>query len=995
MIVEEPTEKILKPNLEHNSQDGIFILIKQLFEQHYLDQMFSRIDEFGVVFSELERRSQFYLDLETPTKEEATNLNVDLLSIIEKINHKPEEASFDSKYSDLVRLLGETIKMQSQTVTQEQSRNRFYRQEGEGLFLGLSKFWKRFFYQLSTLPKRFLNVFRKNKREISYWGHDIPFQGLLEYHFKISLLKRFELLSALYSKGISSILISIKSWEEHAINNPLSDPSTKLGFPDYKGSIDNLKESLQNSFDAIFDSSIKEFQKNHEIVGTIELSSKRFSSSQLSAREEKHNQQWSSHHLKWQNTLFAFTEEWRSDLQLFVLANHALQQIADFQGLQEDRVKQNIEPVVEGLRNLIVTGNSEIDSLTDNAVSGLTKINYQLSKKMDGELMPKLNESILGLNIPNLIDRIQDAIEKQVEKYSGSRVIVKDEAFDRPMKSEELKWISSYEIISFELLAELRKAFRITKSSALNSINETFMAFEDLDHIVSFSFNSAITALKEDECTHEEALATAREGLVRIENRLVDLENEIGKIIAKTEEELQNSLQQFSSGLMALSINENLSDLQLRITTAKASRQATQMSLKIFERIQNGVSWILSKSKEKVNNLTSSFNLWRSKYMLVAPNKEASRDVSNFLLEAQQTIEKLPLVYRRLFKIEALKDQEFFVGREKELELISEAYNNWSLGRFAATAVQGEQWSGLTSFVNMVTSKVKFNCQITRISPVQNISKAEELLNLFQTTLEKPELKDLRETEEYLNESPKRVIIIEDLQNLFIRSVDGFALLKSLFEMINNTQKQVFWMVTVNVYAWDYLSKTVQIKDYFSYQVNLKEFGEEQIVDIILKRNRISGFSIRFVADESKLLEKKFNKMDDMQQQEWLRKEFFSSMNSFAKSNVSMALLFWLMSTRDVDQNTITINTFKKPDLSFLATLSAEKVFVLQTLVLHDGLTLSQLADSINISQAQANMLLIALMEDGILNKKKKVFLVNPIVYRAVINLLKSKNLIH
>ena len=86
---------------------------------------------------------------------------------------------------------------------------------------------------------------------------------------------------------------------------------------------------------------------------------------------------------------------------------------------------------------------------------------------------------------------------------------------------------------------------------------------------------------------------------------------------------------------------------------------------------------------------------------------------------------------------------------------------------------------------------------------------------------------------------------------------------------------------------------------------------------------------------------------------------------------------------------------FQEPDLSFLTTLSARKVHVLQALILHDGLSAEHLNEVINEDLYDSSLLLITLLDDGIIIKKDDCYRVAPLVFRSVVNLLKSKNLIY
>ncbi|MGB5289695.1 MAG: hypothetical protein WBN42_14495, partial [Ignavibacteriaceae bacterium] len=63
-------------------------------------------------------------------------------------------------------------------------------------------------------------------------------------------------------------------------------------------------------------------------------------------------------------------------------------------------------------------------------------------------------------------------------------------------------------------------------------------------------------------------------------------------------------------------------------------------------------------------------------------------------------------------------------------------------------------------------------------------------------------------------------------------------------------------------------------------------------------------------------------------------------------------------------------------------------------LILHDGLRFTDLAKTINYSLTETNQLVQILFDDGVLVKNDEAFLINPLLYRQSVTLLKSKNLL-
>ena len=306
----------------------------------------------------------------------------------------------------------------------------------------------------------------------------------------------------------------------------------------------------------------------------------------------------------------------------------------------------------------------------------------------------------------------------------------------------------------------------------------------------------------------------------------------------------------------------------------------------------------------------------------------------------------------------------------------------------------GEKWGGLTTFLNYCDEQQLFKNTTIRYTLKENHSTQDQFMVLMREILKEEHLQNVEDVVNHINSGTQRVIILEDIQNLYLRKVNGFAAMNMLFEVIVRTSQKVFWVVTATVYTWDYLTKTVGINEYFSYIVKLGVLSNEQIVNLILKRNRISGYNIIFELDKEHEEEKKFMRLSSAQQQEKLKEEFFEDLNDFARSNISLALIFWLLSTKKIEEDTIVIGAFRKPNLNFLTVLSMNKIYALHALIMHDGLSEFQLSEVVGVSQPAARLMLLSMIEDGIVLKRDDRFMINSMLYRDAITVLKSKNLI-
>jgi hypothetical protein len=225
--------------------------------------------------------------------------------------------------------------------------------------------------------------------------------------------------------------------------------------------------------------------------------------------------------------------------------------------------------------------------------------------------------------------------------------------------------------------------------------------------------------------------------------------------------------------------------------------------------------------------------------------------------------------------------------------------------------------------------------------------------------------------------------------------VDGFAALKVFFEIISRTNKNIFWLSTCTLYSWIYLNKTIHILDHFGYVVELKKLNEQQITDLVSKRHRVSGYKIEYMADENTLKSKSFKKTPEEERQIYLRTKYFSDLNKFAQSNITLALIYWLRSAKEIVDDVIKIGSPPELDYSFLENLSSEKMFTLAVLLIHDGLRIEDHSKIFNVTLSQSKLMFLLMSDDGILVNQSDVYMINPLLYRQIVRVLKSKNILH
>ena len=350
---------------------------------------------------------------------------------------------------------------------------------------------------------------------------------------------------------------------------------------------------------------------------------------------------------------------------------------------------------------------------------------------------------------------------------------------------------------------------------------------------------------------------------------------------------------------------------------------------------------------------------------------------------------------RDYLKLNLLKIPKFYEKRIKEFNRLHQAFRSWQNQHYATSVIIGEKGSGLTTTINFFIKELEVNYEIIRTN-IANIISTENELEKFLCELLGFGSGTKKDIIKKLNDKPgKAIIILENIHHLYLRKVGGFKALKLLFEIVSGTNNNIFWLVSSNLYAWNYLERVLNISDYFAYTIKLQSLTDEQINEIILKRHRVSGYNIKYESSEEVIKSKTFQKLTEFQQQNYLKEKYFSELNKFARSNLSISLFFWMRSTKEVDKDTIVIGSLEELDFSFLQGLSDEKIFTLYALLIHDGLSTEQHSVIFNQDVEKSRLTLLLLTDDGIIIKDNNRFLINPLLYRQTVVLLQGKNILH
>tara|TARA_B110000503_G_C7170283_1_gene423910 strand:+ start:1305 stop:4328 length:3024 start_codon:yes stop_codon:yes gene_type:complete len=907
------------------------------------------------------------------------------------------------------------------TITEEvqvelietQKPERFKIQEKDNSVLRFQKVFKQFFFGVSRLPIHISNIFRKEKKEIKCWSHKIPLEAMLRFHFQQVLLEKslvqFEEIQKLkcdarnikweINKDLNLEIAALLDEEEISFDELKKHLQTMADrkkiqqvIDDFDQKLEKWKKQTKESFQEI----LSQFYKNLPLVDTIELDSTIYSNSSLRTNGQNIQIEFKKILNGWRNTQYAQIDDYQVDLELYQLKYTGLTQYFLLENGCKTRISKTttdfIDTINDDIKAVIkkVETSQNTEEIKELLVSERIKLHHQLENKS----VPAAIDALYENNFPNLLERMETKIRVQLGLMKDRRIIYNKETYDAPIPKSNLSHFNPKELVEVDLIGPFSKTLLHLKAALNDKISSTELGLKELVGIVDYNLDAAINSV-EGKLTLEEIKAIAKEGLERASSKtqgLADNLQEISEIIGG---HLKKELDQLNIQLLQLTENENITNLRIKLAKAKAVERTAAYRKELFDKARNFIPIAIRFAKQKLGRLKTLANSLQVRIGLLEKSNEMTTELSDFLLQSEKAIQQLPYVYRRLYEIKPLEEEGFFEGRTKEAGKLEEAFKHWELSNISSAVIVGEKGSGASSLLNQFVRNHS-DSNIIRRKMTTTASSTNAFLNFFDDLFEDETLVTFNGIVDFLNNGTKRIIILEDIQHFYLKKPNGFEAITLLFELISQTAKNIFWLVSTSTFSWSYFQKTIAIERYIRHKIVLSPLNDEQIIKLIMKRHRVSGYNLKFNNSElpRKDLLSSFKKQVDYSQ-EGLQKSFFTELNDFAQSNISLALLYWLRSAISFEDNTVVIGKIKNIEFNFLTSLDTDSIFTLHSLLLHDTLNLREHAEIFHQAEKQSRMTLMVLEDSGILVSKDGEFQINHLIYRQVVNVLRNKNLIH
>lgn len=882
-------------------------------------------------------------------------------------------------------------------VIEQQTKDHFSPLFSDRFIIKYGKLGKLFFLNVHwffiDVTNKIRSIIRLQPIPKHYWTHQIQNQNLATLVYFIYFLKNIKPVVSDLLEFTNQVFQEIKTIDHKIetcflIDKQAPNESVKLEISSLQTEIANKKNSILLHFEELTKQLNSSFEDLYSKLGTIEFPSKNVNKERLNKQLNRALKNLVKHFNEYQIRNFALFEHWRLVYEIRTSSIEVSEAFQKNSSLLDNVLQEKLSAKDSYIVNLLSTSFKEIQSNQN-----LDQVQEEfLSNNLLKQIIPEFLESIMEIDTTSILDSLIENSLVELGKSRKGYLLPYNKDWGIGKKTPKLRETNIDEIVNGCFNQFIKETVSNQKRELIISTQNSIANLNELSGIIAYAIEFYKTKDQDnDENQKQEFIKGIERATKKAEENKLYNANLISNLLSQLNSIRKNFILEIIS---AISL-ENLHKKQAEMIRKKNIRDAKQI---VFSSLQ-----FLKISFE---NLKKNFTFWsqqvqlkystyREALGLVYSSKTIASELSNYLSETQTAISRLPLMYQKLFMISPLTNEKFGIDRPKVMLQLEEAYSNWTSGKFAPTCLIGETGSGSTTMVNLFLLKFGHQYTVYRLSSEKRIIGEKDFLKFLKLAFNDFEYETIEDLIEKINNlKSKRIIIFENVHQLFLRKSQAFENLHLFFYLISQTNSKIFWLSSCLHHTFNYLDYTQNMSQYFGHIIKLDALNKEQIIEIITKRHKFSGFKLNFIPPEDFSIKRSYKKLTESEKQDFLQMDFFNRLYHFSQNNLSLALIFWLRSVVNVEENNFNLQ-YRQLNFSFLNSLSNEQIICLHSLLLHGNLSVEEYSELLGFQKRESFAKLMVLTDDGILIKNNNFFYINPLVYRQVVSHLSALNYLH
>ncbi len=913
---------------------------------------------------------------------------------------------FDETVKSYNSQLEKIISQEQKIIRKEQDADRITLLKDDRFFIKSVKTVKRLHFYFRRSVYRIFNFWKKQASFHLY--QTIPHWQLIRYVYRTRMIQKLiPSMQGIFSNSCSlyaemhDLFDYAEKWYLLKLYSPEKingDPGSEvLDLPQrlHKAgtAIPALKGKMHDELKRINDEINAEFEQLMSICGTFEFPASRLWPRRINAQYREIAARTRQLFSGWGRNHWLLFEDWRFDSKMLSYVLNLIEAGDQVRQIYELKIKDGLASFFQAQDKLAQEFIATYDerSLSRRAMNE----QYRTFKFRSSSVLIRKISEFQRAQIDREIQKIHLSLSYKASTETETSTIARSFQPHKLVRDRDIVEVKPMQLISVDIVPRLANKLSQITEETKDMIEQLIALKVQITGILEFGMGAVIRKDTTNKTDGKDIKQSIKESYSRATNKKTDSESIIENLDELIYKQIPDAISSTIDMLVEMQNSDSVLALNLKLAQAKTIQTIKNFGKDLGNGLKSSGAAAVRAPKKIFDSSVILTGELRKKIGYSAKPVHISTELSDFLSRTDTILSGLPYIYQRLYFIEPLEDELFFVERKEVLEKIRLAFDNWVNNGYSPLALVGEKGAGASTALNIFQKRTE-GYQFFRIRNNGQIFDVDTFVQHISRGLGLENIRDFEALKDHLVELPQRsIIILEDIQRYYLRTVHGYRVLKKIFELISATNQNILWLTSCTIYAWQYLDRVISISAYFGFVVTLDDMDDEDIQRVIDQRHRISGYQIRYLPNKIQIKNRKLMHMTEEKRQDYLSKSYQSSLARFARGNISLALVHWIRSTSEIQEKTVEISSIYEPDNIFFEYLPVDHLLTLHVLLIHDGLSVEHLSIVLNMDQEETQRILFQLFDDGILGRNKDIYFLNPLIYRLVVNFLTLKNFLH
>ncbi len=355
-------------------------------------------------------------------------------------------------------------------------------------------------------------------------------------------------------------------------------------------------------------------------------------------------------------------------------------------------------------------------------------------------------------------------------------------------------------------------------------------------------------------------------------------------------------------------------------------------------------------------------------------------------------LEVMPYVLARLFTPATLDTHHLLTGVEEAVAALQAAHGAFGEGHPTSVLIRGQAGSGKTSMARVTLRGLVGRRLVDVVIGAEHRGEAA-LCEAIGSQAGAFAARTFPALQRALS-GGKYVVFLDGLEQLFVRSPAGLALVQRLLRVIVATRHQALWVVSVDEPTARLLEPLCDLPGHFTHHLRLAPLDAAQLGRLIEARSRLSGYDIVWpsVDEGRRALWRRLTRRASAEEQ---RARFLAQLAAASGGNIRDALSLFINAIDEVDSEQIRLRPVAVPALSWFDQLGRDAHRLLAAIVLSGTLGHSEALAALRwqperLAAARARVLGAALAVAA--DREGDRIRVAPYAWRRVVAALSRRN---